>query len=156
MNQTAPERFEPSLLQSLDSVHGRGVPSKTWNPAVQSMQSVVCTCARAVAQYSCQNKCLSTQLYSLIPIKINSQILSRSSCFGRVMIYIRITLCKFKYWFVLVTDYVHGFGHQNRLNLCNYRIICQCVLFTRFRRITYHRTKIFLSTWWIIVYLSTI
>lgn len=91
MNQTAPERFEPSPLQSLDSVHGRGVPSKTWNPAVQSMQSVVCTCARAVAQYSCQNKCLSTQLYSLIPIKINSQILSRSSCFGRVMIYIRIT-----------------------------------------------------------------
>nr|XP_034317496.1 uncharacterized protein C8orf34 isoform X1 [Crassostrea gigas] len=40
LNQTAPERFEPSPLQSLDSVHGRGVPSKTWNPTAQSMQSV--------------------------------------------------------------------------------------------------------------------
>lgn len=43
LNQTAPERFEPSPLQSVDSVHGRGVPSKTWNPTAQSMQSVVCT-----------------------------------------------------------------------------------------------------------------
>ncbi|XP_065940730.1 uncharacterized protein C8orf34 isoform X3 [Magallana gigas] len=40
LNQTAPERFEPSPLQSLDSVHGRGVPIKTWNPTAQSMQSV--------------------------------------------------------------------------------------------------------------------
>lgn len=40
LNQTAPERFEPSPLQSVDSVHGRGVPSKTWNPTAQSMQSV--------------------------------------------------------------------------------------------------------------------
>ncbi|XP_062573157.1 uncharacterized protein C8orf34 homolog isoform X2 [Saccostrea cucullata] len=39
LNQTAPVRFEPSPRQSLDS-NRKGVSSKTWTPAPQTMQSV--------------------------------------------------------------------------------------------------------------------
>ncbi|XP_022341487.2 uncharacterized protein C8orf34-like isoform X3 [Crassostrea virginica] len=40
LNQTAPGRSVSSPLQSMDSVQSRGVPSKTWAPTAQSMQSV--------------------------------------------------------------------------------------------------------------------